>query len=60
MSMFRNLLKNNSSSYIRLLPDSLDYIPEGETKTLTVESNDKWTLHATYKDSNNEQGIFSK
>ena len=51
MSVFRNLLKNDSSLYIRLLPDSLDYIPEGETKTLTVESNDKWTLHAAYKNT---------
>lgn len=52
MSMFRNLLKNDSSSYIRLLPGSLGYTPEEETKTLTVESNDKWTLYATYNDSN--------
>lgn len=50
MSIFRNLLKNDSSSYIRLLPDSLGYASEGETKTLTVESNDKWTLTATYKE----------
>lgn len=50
MSIFRNLLKNDSSSYIRLLPDSLGYTSEGETKTLTVESNDKWTLTATYKE----------
>lgn len=52
MSVFRNLLKNNSSSYIRLLPDSLGYASEEETKPLTVESNDNWTLYATYKDSN--------
>lgn len=49
MSMFRNLLKNGSSSYIRLLPDSLGYTPEEETKTLVIESNDNWTLKATYK-----------
>ena len=48
--MFRNLLKNESSSYIRLLPNSLDYISEEEIKTLTVESNDKWTLAVTYKE----------
>ena len=45
MSMFRNLLKNHSSSsYIRLLPELLNYTPEEETQTLVVESNDKWTL----------------
>lgn len=49
MSMFRNLLKNNSSSYIRLSPSSLDYTPKEETQTLTVESNDKWALQVTYK-----------
>lgn len=49
MSMFRNLLKNNSTSYIRLLPESLNYAQEGEAKTLLVESNDKWTLQVTYK-----------
>lgn len=48
MSIFRNLLKNDSSSHIRLLPDSLGYASEEETKTLTVESNDKWTLTAIY------------
>lgn len=48
MSMFRNLLKNDSSSYIRLLPDSLDYTSEEEIKTLTVESNDDWTLYVKY------------
>lgn len=52
MSVFRNLLKNNSSSYIRLLSDSLDYASKEETKTPTVKSNDNWTLYATYKDSN--------
>lgn len=50
MSIFRNLLKNDSSSYIRILPNSLGYISEEETKTLTVESNDKWTLTVTYKE----------
>ena len=50
MSVFRNLLKNDSSSYIRLLPDSLGYASEEETRTLTVESNDKWTLTVTYKE----------
>ena len=50
MSMFRNLLKNNFSSYTRLLPDSLDYASEEETETPTVESNDKRTLAATYKE----------
>ena len=50
MSIFRNLLKNNSSSYIRFLQDSLNYASEGETKTLTVESNDTWTLTVTYKE----------
>ena len=49
MSMFRNLLKNNSTSYIRLLPESLNYTQEEEVKTLLVESNDKWTLQVTYK-----------
>lgn len=49
MSMFRNLLKNNSSSYIRLSPNSLDYAPKEETQTLAVESNDKWALQVTYK-----------
>lgn len=48
--MFRNLLKNNSSSYIRLSPSSLKYIPEEETQTLAVESNDDWTLYVTYKE----------
>ena len=50
MSMFRNLLKNNSSSYIRLSPSSLNYTTDEEVQTLTVESNDNWTLHATYKE----------
>ena len=50
MSMFRNLLKNHSSSsYIRLLPELLDYTPKKETQTLVVESNDKWALRVTYK-----------
>lgn len=49
MSMFRNLLKNNSSSYIRLSPGSLDYTPKEESQTLVVESNDKWALRVTYK-----------
>ncbi len=49
MSMFRNLLKNNSTSYIRLLPKSLNYTQEEETKPILVESNDKWTLQVTYK-----------
>lgn len=50
MSMFRNLLKNNSTSYIRLLPESLNYNTQGdESKTLLVESNDSWTLQVTYK-----------
>lgn len=49
MSMFRNLLKNNSTSYIRLLPKSLNYTQEKETKLILVESNDKWTLQVTYK-----------
>lgn len=48
MSMFRNLLKSNSSSYIRLSPSSLDYTPKEEVRTLVVESNDKWTL--TFKE----------
>lgn len=48
--MFRNLLKNNSSSYIRLSPNSLNYTKDEETQTLTVESNDNWTLHVTYKE----------
>lgn len=46
--MFRNLLKNHSSSYIRLLPELLDYTSKEETQTLVVESNDKWTL--TFKE----------
>ena len=47
--MFRNLLKNHSSSsYIRLLPELLDYTPKEESQTLIVESNDKWTL--TFKE----------
>lgn len=50
MSMFRNLLKSESSSYIRLFPDSLDYTFEEDTKELTIESNDNWTLTATYKE----------
>lgn len=49
MSMFRNLLKNNSSSYIRLSPSSLNYTQDEEAQTLTVESNDNWTLQVTYK-----------
>lgn len=47
--MFRNLLKNNPTSYIRLLPESLNYTQEDESKTLLVESNDSWTLQVTYK-----------
>lgn len=46
--MFRNLLKNNSNSYIRLLPESLNYSQDGESQQLTIESNDKWTL--TFKE----------
>lgn len=45
MSMFRNLLKNQSSSYIRLIPETLSYLAEEETKILVVESNDKWSLY---------------
>lgn len=49
MSMFRNLLKSNSSSsYIRLLPESLSYSTDEESRRITVESNDKWTL--TFKE----------
>lgn len=48
--MFRNLLKNNFSSYIRLFPSSLNYTTDEEVQTLTVESNDNWTLHVTYKE----------
>lgn len=48
--MFRNLLKNNSSSYIRLSPSSLNYNPEEEAQTLAIESNDSWTLYVTYKE----------
>lgn len=47
--MFRNLLKSNPASYIRLLPESLNYTQEEESKTLLVESNDSWTLQVTYK-----------
>ena len=51
MSMFRNLLKSNSSSssYIRLSPSSLDYTFKEEVQTLVVESNDKWAL--TFKNN---------
>ena len=52
MSMFRNLLKNNSSSssYIRLLPESLNYSADEESQRITVESNDKWTLNFKEKE----------
>lgn len=46
--MFRNLLKNNSNSYIRLLPESLNYSQDGESQQLIIESNDKWIL--TFKE----------
>lgn len=48
MSMFRNLLKNNSAPYIRLSPNSMNYTPGEETQTLVVESNDNWAL--TFKE----------
>lgn len=44
MSMFRNLLKNNSGPYIRIIPEFLSYSQGGESKQITVESNGKWTF----------------
>lgn len=36
--------QQGSSSYITLSPASLSFTAAGETKTLTIESNDNWTL----------------
>lgn len=50
MSMFRNLLKNNSGPYIRIIPEFLNFSQEGESKQLTVESNGKWTFTSEEKE----------
>lgn len=42
--MFRNLLKNSSGPYIRIIPEFLKYSQNGESKQLAVESNGKWTF----------------
>ena len=36
--------QQGSSSYINLTPESLTFVAAGESKTLTIESNDSWTL----------------
>lgn len=36
--------QQGSSSYITLTPESLTFKAAGESKTLTIESNDSWTL----------------
>ena len=36
--------QQGSSSYISLTPESLTFVAAGESKTLTIESNDSWTL----------------
>lgn len=36
--------QQGSSSYITLTPESLTFVAAGESKTLTIESNDSWTL----------------
>ena len=36
--------QQDSSSYINLTPESLTFVAAGESKTLTIESNDSWTL----------------
>lgn len=49
--MFRNLLSPDSSSYIKMLPASLGYTSEEETKILEIESNESWTLQVKYNDN---------
>lgn len=36
--------QQGSSSYISITPESLTFVAAGESKTLTIESNDSWTL----------------
>lgn len=36
--------QQGSSSYINLTPESLTFVAAGESKELTIESNDSWTL----------------
>ena len=36
--------QQGSSSTLDLSPDTLSFVAEGETKTLTITSNDSWTL----------------
>lgn len=36
--------QQGSSSYINLTPESLTFVAAGESKTLTIKSNDSWTL----------------
>lgn len=36
--------QQGSSSYISLTPEILTFVAAGESKTLTIESNDSWTL----------------
>lgn len=36
--------QQGSSSYINLTPESLTFVAAGESKTITIESNDSWTL----------------
>lgn len=36
--------QQGSSSYISLTPESITFVAAGESKTLTIESNDSWTL----------------
>ena len=45
MSMFRNLLFTKVfTSQISLIPQNIDLNTEANTKTLTIVSNDKWSL----------------
>ena len=45
MSMFRNLLFTKVfTSQINLIPQNIDLNTEANTKTLTIVSNDRWSL----------------
>lgn len=51
MSLFRNFLNSESTnpSYIKLAPETIDFLSEEDIKTLIIESNDSWNLHVNYK-----------